>query len=103
MSMLMPEHKKIVYLPHIEYRLILALYVLACDGIYYGIYKEYFDSIQYKFKSIPHMYAWYTRTVDDYYDLAVSNWCKLFGAYSEPTHYYYLLSTHALKSNLNSK
>lgn len=93
--MIMPDHKKLVYLPHIEYRLIAALYSLACDGINYCLYKEYFDSIEKEFKTNPHLYVWHRHTLNAYYDIA-----KLFGAYSEPTHYYHLLNTHALKTKL---
>lgn len=98
--MVLPDHKKIIYLPHTEYRSITALYSLACDGIHYCLYKEYFDSIENKFNNTPHLYNWYILTVNAYYDLAISNWCKLFGSYSEPTHYYHLLGIHALKTKL---
>lgn len=96
---MLPSHKKEVYLPHTEYRLISALYSLSCTGIHYCIYKKYFDSLKNKFLNSALIY-WHTHTTNAYYDLAISNWCKLFGSYSEPTHYYHLLSTHALKAKL---
>jgi hypothetical protein len=63
-------------------------------------FKEYFDSIKNKFNT-PHVYSWYYHTVNAYYDLAIGHWCKIFGSYSEPTHYHKLLDTQQLKTKLN--
>ena len=98
--MITENQKKTVFLPHVEYRLISALYGLACDGIHYCLYKEYFDSIENEFTADSHLRVWHRHTVNAYYDIAIINWCKLFGAYSEPTHYQRLLTTHALKTKL---
>jgi hypothetical protein len=97
--MFLPDHKKIVYIPHIEYRLIRELYNLSCEGVYYCLYKEYFDSIKNKFNT-SHVYSWYCHTINAYYDLAIGHWCKIFGSYSEPTHYHKLLYTQSLKIKL---
>jgi hypothetical protein len=40
----LPIHKNIVFIPHIEYRLIKEIYSLACDGVYYCTYKELMGS-----------------------------------------------------------
>ncbi len=98
--MLLPDHKKIVYIPHIEYRLIKELYNLSSEGVHYCLYKEYFYSIKNKFNT-PHVYSWYCHTVNAYYHLAIGHWCKIFGSYSEPTHYHKLLDTQSLKTKLN--
>jgi len=95
----LPDHKKIVYMPHTEYRLISAMYGLVCDGVTYCMYKDYFDSISGAFKNTPN-HIWFIHTVNAYYDLAISNWCKIFGSYSEPTHYHKLLETQALRAKL---
>lgn len=98
--MFLPDHKRIVYIPHIEYRLIRELYNLSCEGVYYCLYKEYFDSLKNKFNT-SHIYSWYCHTVNAYYDLAIGHWCKIFGSYSEPTHYHKLLGTQPLKTKLS--
>ena len=97
--MYLPDHKKIVFMPHTEYRLISAMYGLVCDGITYCMYKCYFDSISTFFKDTSN-YLWYIHTVNAYYDLAISNWCKIFGSYTEPTHYHKLIETQALRTKL---
>lgn len=91
------ESQKKAYLPHVEWRLLSAIYELAYAAVYYIEYKRYFDSIKIKLDSSN---VWYTYTVNAYYDSAIFNWCKLFGSYSEPTHYYQLLSTPLLKEML---
>lgn len=88
------SHKKIVYLGHDESRLISAIYSLAGNGLYYCIYKKYFDSLVEKFKNDPHLYIWHKHTLNAYYDLAITNWCKIFGAYSEPTHYQRMVNSN---------
>jgi hypothetical protein len=52
-----------------------------------------------KFKDKPD-YVWFICTVNAYYDLAVSHWCKIFGSYPESTHYHHLLETQLLKTKL---
>lgn len=64
------------------------------------LYIQNLDSIKKKFTTIPHLCNWYRYTVNAYYDLAIANWCKLFGSYSEPTHYYHILDTINLQSKL---
>ena len=94
----LPDHKNKVYMPQIEYRLITAMYYIACDGLHYCLYERYFDSITKSFNKTNQI--WFVYTVNAYYDLAVSHWCKLFGSYSEPTHYYKLIETHSLINKL---
>jgi|GEM_PF-6888706 len=91
----LPGHKKIVYMPQTEYRLISAMYGLVCDGITYCMYKNHFDSLSNSFKGTPN-HIWFIHTVNAYYDLAVSHWSKMFGSHSEPTHYYNLIETQSL-------
>lgn len=95
----LPDHKKIAYMPHTEYRLVSAMYGLVCDGITYCMYKNHFDSLSGSFKGTSN-HIWFIHTVNAYYDLAISNWCKIFGSYSEPTHYNKLIETQALKAKL---
>lgn len=90
------DYKKTVYIPHTEYRLISAMYELVCDGVFYCMYKSYFDSIAESFNKKTPNHIWFIHTVNAYYDLAVSHWCKVFGSHSEPTHYYNLIETQSL-------
>lgn len=87
----LPDHKTIYYLPHDEYRLISAMYDITTDGLYSAYYKRYLDDQREFIKSQPRLIVWYNRTRNAYYDQAISNWCKIFGSWSEPTHYYKLL------------
>lgn len=97
--MSLPNHKKRVYLPHIEYRLLSAIYALSVDGLIYCLYKKHFESIEEDFKA-KDSYIWFIHTMNAYYDLAIGHWCRIFGSYSEPTHYYQLLETQALQQKL---
>jgi hypothetical protein len=65
----------------------------------YCLYKRYFDSIKVKFQN-KSTNVWYVHTVNAYHDLAISHWCKIFGSYSEPTHYYQLIKAPALNQGL---
>lgn len=91
--------KKFVYIPHTEYRLLSAMYDLLCNGIYYCLYTEYFSSIEKHYKD-KHNEVWFVLTINAYYDLAIINWCKIFGSHTEPTHYFQLISSQNLQEKL---
>jgi hypothetical protein len=94
------SHSKLKsYLSQSDSRLINALYSTCLEGVYYCLYKEYFDKIESLFKSKPSAF-WYIQTVNAYYDLAVINWCKIFGSYTEPTHYSKIFNHDFIKSKL---
>lgn len=85
----------VTYMPHKESRLFNALYPTIIASLHYLAYKKFFDENKLKFKNHGDN-NWWIYTVNAYYDLAIINWCKLFGTYSEPTHYYNLIKTSSL-------
>ncbi|HAU0782367.1 TPA: hypothetical protein JBH16_15265, partial [Legionella pneumophila] len=89
-----------VWLPQEECRLLKQMYSLAGDGLQYLYYKKWFSENELNISQIDS--AWYTYTVNGYYDLTLRNWCMLFGNYSEPTHYFKLQDYNGIKKYLQS-
>ena len=95
--------RKNILLSHEDASLLQAIHDLTIDGIAYIFYTEFFENlIRHRENRIWNSIQkdWYIYTKNAYYDLAILSWSKLFGAYSEPTHYLKLLETDKIKKIL---
>lgn len=77
------------YAPHAEKRILQEMSNIIIYGLLYADYKRYFDQIKTNV-STNSLDCWIA-TINGYYDLAVFNWCMIFGSKNEPTHYKKLL------------
>ena len=68
-------------------RLINVMRIVVTECLAHIAYYLTIKNIDYSLKE----QDWFNYTRNAYYDLTIGNWCKLFGANSEPTHYHKLI------------
>lgn len=86
------------FCPQEESRILSQMIHVSGNGIQYIYYKKFFDTLADRI-SVNNQ-EWFILTLNGYYDLAVYNWCMIFGTYSEPTHYQKLIEYKNIKKYL---
>lgn len=87
------ENRMRCFMNHKQSRLVNSLIRISRDCIGYARYFRLMKTEENH---------WSILTRNAYYDEAVINWCKLFGAYGEPTHYYEIVGQkYELSHNLS--